>query len=190
MLDQYIPSITLSVFVIMFSLIIVILVLALIMKKSFGNQMKKYIKQLEDAIKEGRNPSRIIMEDKKISRHFDLLLILFIQEYNAIKRSGLSIDLSVQTINDLVQAWVDSRTGTLTLKNTDLTRQLTKLVEIEFKYIVDNDKLTSRFICGDDHAFDFEGRDGKIIYLSNNDFLRDVLKAFRNFDSGHKAFFN
>lgn len=153
--------------------------------QSAKKQMSKYATQMEEAIKEGANPQRVVMENRKIEEHFDLLMVLFIKEYNELKDSPI---IRSVTIQQLVYAWVDKTTGTLTLHNNRLSRDLAAMVSKDcIETILNN--IEGKYQYGDDHAFDFNGVDGKTVYLSSNDFIKVFIKSIRSYNPNHKAFF-
>ncbi len=152
---------------------------------SAKKQLSKYVTQMENAIEEGKNPQRIILESRKIEEHFDLLMVLFVKEYNELE--NLPIVRSV-TIQQLVYAWVDKRTGTLTLHNNRLSRDLADMVSKDCIESILSD-IEGKYQYGDDHAFDFNGKGDTTIYLSNNDFIKEFIKSVRSYNPNHKAFF-
>lgn len=152
---------------------------------SAKKQLSIYAAQLEDAIKEGGNPQRVVLESRKIEEHFDLLMVLFIKEYNELEDSPI---IRSVTIQQLVYAWVDKCTGTLTLHNNRLSRDLAAMVSKDcIETILNN--IEGKYQYGDDHAFDFNGKDGSTVYLSNNDFIKVFIKSIRSYNPNHKAFF-
>lgn len=155
-----------------------------IFQRSAKRQLNKCIIQMEDAIREGHNPQRIIMENRKIEEYFDLLMALFIKEYKELDNPSI---VQYPLIQDLVQAWVDKSTGTLTLRNNRHALKLAAMIDKQCMELVLVD--INSFSYGDDHAYEFDGKDGTTMYLSNNDFIRAFIKTIRNYNPNHKAFF-
>lgn len=183
------PSILFTTLIVLALVLIVAGVLILVMKKTFKSQMSVHIRNLESLIKSSKDGSRVVLESNKIKNYYKILLILFIKEYNYCIENNLTIKLRELVINDLVTSWVDSKTSTLTLNNSQMTAKLIPLIEVDFEHLIKGELWKGRYTYGDDHAFQFDNIDSTKIYLSNNDFLRDIIAALRNFDRGHKSFF-
>lgn len=183
---MYIPPFAV---VILLLLAVAFVVVSVLMSGIYKRIVKRHEKY-QDVFSESNNASRVLLEQKILDKHFDLMCVLFIKEYRELVDMDKCSKLNVVTVQDLVSAWVDSKTGTLTIKNNRLTEELTKLVTGEIIEMFEKDNFKTNSQLPDDHAFDFDNHKGTVTYLSNNDFVKVMRKRLLDFNNGHKAFFS
>lgn len=164
-------------------LIIVVLAMALIMQISHNRHMDVVFGKMEDAFRNSAAAQRVQMEQGIIEDYYHLTMILFIKEvFNGQKYK--EEDFRKDALFNLIHGWVLKKTNKPTLLNHQHARELaTETIPLLLEFI-----NTNAYNVSNDYTVMFDGPDNKNIWLSNSDFMKEVVKVLEHYDDGGKAF--
>lgn len=162
-----------------------VMAIALLMSFSLQKQMSRYIGKLENVISVSKNDMHVAMEHRLLDNHFLLIMMVVFLEIEQIRKDGDSFKMTDRIFEDILTAWVFSKTKINTTYNYKQLKELLPLTKPLFMDFA----MTGKITPSDDNAFEFDSDKDNKIFLSNRDFMREVLVLFNTANMGKKTFF-
>lgn len=179
---MFIPHWVIAIIGLIFAGSLAVIILGFCIHRGFLNHLKEYIATLEKAFYSHPKAARVAMENRIMTSHFTMMLACFLNE--AKRNKGK--DFNTVCVKDIINAYVDHKTGTLTLSNNKAVNELTKSLEkVFYDYVVSNVPYIDLVQIN----VQFDCENGKKINMTNIDVLEDIKATVNRFNSGHKAFF-
>lgn len=148
----------------------------------FLKELKAYIARLEKAFNANPNAARVAMESRIMTNHFTLMLSCFLTE---AQRPGKK-NFNKICVGDIIAAYVDHKTGTLTMLNNSGAKELTAtLKDVFYDYVINDKPYVDLPVI----VVKLDCEEGKSIEVTNLEVLEEIMTYVKRFNKGHKAFF-
>lgn len=179
---MFIPYYVLAIFFMALGVIALVIAIGLGFHISFLKELKIYIGRLEKTFNINPNAARVAMESRILKNHFTLMLACFLTEAQKVEGEKFN----KLCVRDIIGAYVDFKTGTLTMLNNKGTDELTaSLKDVFYDYVVNGKPYVDLPVIV--VKLDCEG--AKSIEVTNAEVLEEIMTYVKRFNKGHKAFF-
>lgn len=179
---MFVPYYVIGIIFLVLGVVALVIVLGLCFHIVFLKKLKAYITQLENAFKTNPDAARTIMESRIMTSHFTLMLACFLTE---AQRPGKK-NFKKICVGDIIRAYVDHKTGTLTMLNNSTANELTaSLKDVFYDYVIGTKPYVDLPVI----VVKLDCKDGKTIEITNSEVLEEIMTYVRRFNKRHKAFF-